>query len=189
MIKRIKTVDNVFLKNNYLDMVDSMFEYVANINKGFGKNIFKKAKKISLVDDNTFNFFGMYSKEIYTLYKEISDLTKEMFTIDRISFERSFPYLYGRILSNNIIPVGIPLNFAPNFRTVYWGLYIISSNNDKMVLDEKDINLEPGNLIIVDARTKAMFNGFSNDFMAVVINISPLEYLHRQYYQKWIPIL
>ena len=83
----------------------------------------------------------------------------------------------------------MPLNFAPNFRTAYWGLYIISSNNDKMVLDQENINLEPGHLIIVDAKTRAMFDEFSNDFMAVVINISPLEYLHRQYYQKWIPIL
>jgi hypothetical protein len=189
MIKRIKSIDNLFLKNNYLEMVDSMFEYVADINKGFGKNISKKAKKVSLIDNNTFNFFGMYSKEIYTLYKEISELTKELFVIDRISFERSFPYLYGRILNTNVVPVGVPLNFAPNFRTAYWGLYVISSNNDRMVLDEEDINLEPGRLIIVDAKTKAMFNEFSNDFMAVVINISPLEYLHRQYYQKWIPIL
>jgi hypothetical protein len=189
MIKKISSIDNLFLKHNYLEMVDSMFEHVADIRKGFGRNVAKKAKRVSLIDANTFNFFGMYSKEIYTLYKEIASVTKDLFTKDRINFERSFPYLYGRLLNVEALPIGVALNFAPNFRTAYWGLYIISSNNDKMILDEEDVNLEPGTLIIVDSQTKAVFNKLSDNFMAVVINISPLEYLHRQYYQKWIPIL
>jgi hypothetical protein len=189
MIKRISYIDNTFLKSNYLEMVDSMFEHVVDVNKGFGKNIAKKAKKVSLVDNNTFNFFGMYSKEIYLLYKEISNSAKELFANEKINFERSFPYLYGRLLNNSTVPVNVPLNFAPNFRTAYWGLYIISSNNDKMVLENETINLEAGNLIMSNAQTKAVFNEFSQDFMAVLINVSPLEYLHRQYYQKWIPLL
>jgi hypothetical protein len=189
MIKKINSVDNVFLKHNYLEMVDSMFEYVADINKGFGKRIAKKAKRVSLIDNNTFNFFGMYSKEIYLVYKDICSAVKDIFAEDRVSFERSYPYLYGRILKNSSIPLEIPLNFAPNFRTAYWGLYIISSDNDKIVVGDKDIVLEPGMLILFKSSETGMFNNLSNDFMAVSINISPLEYLHRQYYQKWIPIL
>jgi hypothetical protein len=189
MIKRINGIDNIFLKKNYLEMVDSMFEHVVDINKGFGKNISKKAKRVSLVDPNTFNFFGMYSKEIYSIYKEISISVKNILSEENINFERSFPYLYGKVINNKNIPQSVPLNFAPNFRTTFWGLYIISSSNDRIVVEDNDINMEPSSLIIFNSSTKAVFNNLSDDFMAVVINISPLEYLHRQYYQKWMPLI
>ena len=79
MIRKINGIDNAFLKQNYSEMVDSMFEHVADISKGFGKNIAKKAKQVSLVDTRTFNFFGMYSKEVYSVYKEVCFSVKEKF--------------------------------------------------------------------------------------------------------------
>ena len=189
MIRKINGIDNAFLKQNYSEMVDSMFEHVADISKGFGKNIAKKAKQVSLVDTRTFNFFGMYSKEVYSVYKEVCFSVKEKFKQNDINFDRSFPYLYARMLDHKSMPLGIELDMAPSFRTTFWGLYIISSSNDSIFIDGEEVVLEPGLLMILDSSKKAMFNNISNDLQAVYINISPLEYLHRQYYQKWIPVI
>jgi hypothetical protein len=189
MIRKVNGIDNAFLKHNYSEMVDSMFENVADISKGFGKNIAKKAKKVSLVDSRTFNFFGMYSKEVYCIYKEVCISIKEAFKENDINFERSFPYIYARILDNKNIPLGVDLDMAPSFRTTFWGFYVISSSNDLIFIDGKEIVLEPGLIMIMSSSQKAMFNNISDDLKVVYINISPLEYLHRQYYQKWIPII
>lgn len=189
MIRKINGVDNAFLKHNYFEMVDSMFEHVADINKGFGKNIAKKAKRVSLVDHKTFNFFGMYSKEVYSVYKEVCYSVKETFKEFDINFDRSFPYLYARILDRKAIPLGVDLDMAPSFRTTFWGLYIISSGSDTIFINGDEVLLEPGLLMILHSSQKAMFNNISNDLEAVYISISPLEYLHRQYYQKWMPVI
>jgi hypothetical protein len=188
MIKKISGIDNGFLKTNYFEMVESMFEHVADINKGFGKNIAKKAKRVSLVDTRTFNFFGMYSKEVHSIYKELCSLVKETFRDNDINFERSFPYVYARILDKKSIPFGVELDMAPSFRTTFWGLYIISSDKDTIFINDEEVLLEAGTLAVFTSSQKAMFNSLSDDLEAVYINISPLEYLHRQYYQKWIPI-
>ena len=189
MIRKINGVDNAFLKQNYPEMLNSMFEHVADISKGFGKNIAKKAKRVSLVDHKTFNFFGMYSKEIYSIYKEVCFSIKETFKEFDINFDRSFPYLYARILDHKSVPLGIDLDMAPSFRTTFWGLYVISSNGDTVFIDGEEVLLEPGLIMILHSSQKAMFNKMSNDLELVYMNISPLEYLHRQYYQKWIPVV
>lgn len=189
MIKKISGVDNNFLKANYFDMVESMFEHVADLNKGFGKNIAKKAKRVSLVDTRTFNFFGMYSKEVYSIYKELCSAVKEKFKDNDINFDRSFPYVYARMLDKKLIPLGVELDMCPSFRTTFWGLYVMSSDKDTIFINDEEIVLEPGLLMIFSSSQKAMFNNLSNNLEVVYISISPLEYLHRQYYQKWIPII
>lgn len=189
MIRKISVIDNAFLKHNYNEMVDSMFEHVADISNGFGKNVAKKAKRVSLVDHKTFNFFGMYSKEIYSIYKEVCFSIKETFKEFDINFDRSFPYLYARILDKKALPLQVELDMSPSFRTTFWGLYVISSGEDTVFINGEEVLLEPGLLMILHSSQKAMFNNISNDFEAVYINVSPLEYLHRQYYQKWIPVI
>jgi hypothetical protein len=189
MIKEIKGIDNFYMFTNYNSMVDSMYEETVDISKGFSKNIKDKAKRISLVDNKTFNFFGMYSKDIYTLYLEVCSAAKDLFLEKKISFERSYPYLYARIMDNEQIPPYVDLNFGPNFKTVFFGFYVISSNNDFILIDDNRVDLVPGNLILLDHDTRVQFNDISKDLVLIEIHVSPIEYLHRQYYQKWIPII
>jgi hypothetical protein len=189
MIKEIKGIDNFYMFTNYNSMLDSMYEETVDISKGFSKNIKDKAKRISLVDNKTFNFFGMYSKDIYTLYLEVCSAAKDLFLEKKISFERSYPYLYARIMDNEQIPPYVDLNFGPNFKTVFFGFYVISSNNDFILIDDNRVDLIPGNLILLDHDTRVQFNDISKDLVLIEIHISPIEYLHRQYYQKWIPVI
>ena len=53
--------------------------------------------------------------------------------------------------------------------------------------DEK-IDLIPGQLIFLDSSSKILFKTISDGLTMLSFNISPLEYLYRQYYQKWIPL-
>jgi hypothetical protein len=189
MIKEIKGIDNFYMFNSYNSMVDSMYEETVDISKGFSKNIKDKAKRISLVDNKTFNFFGMYSKEIYSLYREVCSAAKDLFLENNINFERSYPYLYARVMDNNQIPPYVDLNFGPNFKTVFFGFYVVSSNNEFILINDNKTNLVPGNLILLDHNTRVQFNNISKDLVLIELHISPLEYLHKQYYQKWIPLV
>ena len=76
MITKIENIRNEFLFKQYKDMVDSMYEEIGSAKWGVRTRI--KTKKISLIDYRTFNFFGMYHKEIYKLYLEVyTELKKE----------------------------------------------------------------------------------------------------------------
>jgi hypothetical protein len=187
MIKNIKSINNELLFSEYNRMVSEMYEHVYKFNPGLKLGF--KPKKVSLVDYKTFNFFGMYSKNIHLLYKEISNMTKDLCTENNINFERNCFYLLGNMVKNETLPIGTYINFAPNYKTTFMGLYIINSNNDKMFIDDKTLDLKSGQLIMVESASKVLFENISNDLSMMAFNISPIEYLYKQYYQKWIPIL
>ena len=168
-------------------MISEMYEYVYKFNPGLKLGF--KPKKVSLIDYKTFNFFSMYNKNIYTLYKEISNITKEFCKASNINFERNYFYLLGNIVKNETIPLDVYVNFAPNYKTTFVGFYIMSSSQDEMFINDEKVELTPGQLIFLDSSAKILFNKISNDFVMLSFNISPLEYLYRQYYQKWIPLV
>lgn len=186
MIKNINTVNNKSLLSEYNRMLSEMHEYVYKFNPGL--KIGFKPKKVSLYDYKTFNFFSMYSKNIHTLYKEINDTAKEFCKQYNVNFERNYFYLLGNIVKNEAIPLDVYVNFAPNYKTTFVGFYILSSNEDEVFIDDEKIELVPGQLIFLDSAAKILFKGISKDFAMLSFNISPLEYLYRQYYQKWIPL-
>jgi hypothetical protein len=173
--------------SDYNRMVSEMYEHVYKFSPGLKLGF--KPKKVSLVDYKTFNFFSMYNKNIHTLYKEISQATKDLCKENNINFERNCFYLLGNIVKNEKLPIGTYINFAPNYKTTFMGLYIINSDNDKMYLEDKLIELEAGQLIMVNSSSKILFENISDNLIILSFNISPIEYLYKQYYQKWIPIL
>lgn len=186
-MKKILTINNEYLKSSYFKMLDSMHEYI--ISSKYGVRIPIKPKKISLIDYRTFNFFSMYNTEIYKIYKEISLQIKEKCIEKNINFERNYFYLLGNILDNEKIQKDVSLRMAPNFKVEFCGIYIISSNLDKINIDGKDIDLAPGLMLLLDPEEKVTFNKMSKELTVLYFNVSPLEYLHRQYYQKWIPLI
>ena len=186
-MKKITSINNEYLKLSYLKMIDSMHEYISNTKWGIRIPI--KAKRVSLIDYRTFNFFGLYNTEIYKLYKEISTLVKEKCIEKNINFERNYFHLLGNILENDKIPKGVNLRMAPNFKIEFCGIYVIDSNLDQIIIDGNEIDLEPGLVVLLDPESKVLFNKMSDDLTILYFNISPLEYLHRQYYQKWIPLV
>jgi len=186
MIKNIKSINNKLLFSEYNKMVSEMYEHVYKFNPGLKLGF--KPKKISLVDYRTFNFFGMYSKNIHLLYKEISNMTKSLCAENNINFERNSFYLLGNIVKNETLPIGTYINFAPNYKTTFMGFYIINSNNDRMSIDDKTLDLEEGQLIMLNSGSKILFENISDNLVMLSFNISPIEYLYKQYYQKWIPI-
>jgi hypothetical protein len=186
MIKNIKSINNNSMISEYNKMVSEMYEHVYKFNPGLKLGF--KPKKVSLVDHRTFNFFSMYNKNIHLLYKEISQATKDLCKESNINFERNSFYLLGNILKNEMLPINTYINFAPNYKTTFMGLYVINSNNDRMSIDDKILSLEAGQLIMLDSGSKILFENISNDLLMLSFNISPIEYLYKQYYQKWIPI-
>jgi hypothetical protein len=58
-----------------------------------------------------------------------------------------------------------------------------------MTVENDLVQLEPGTLMILNSETKVMFKEMSKDLTILSFNISPLEYLYKQYYQKWIPLV
>lgn len=187
MIKNIKEINNKLLNTEYNKMISEMYEYSYKFNPGLKLGF--KPKKISLIDYKTFNFFSMYNRNIYILYKEISNLTKEYCIQNGVNFERNYFYILGNIVKNDYLPLNTYVNFAPNYKTTFVGFYVINSNNDEIIIDDEKIKLEPGNLIFLNSSSKILFEKISNEFTLLSFNISPLEYLYRQYYQKWIPLV
>jgi hypothetical protein len=57
-----------------------------------------------------------------------------------------------------------------------------------MFINDEKIDLIPGQLIFLDSSSKILFKTISDSLTMLSFNISPLEYLYRQYYQKWIPL-
>ena len=187
MIKNINKINNESLISEYNKMLSEMHEYVYKFNPGL--KIGFKPKKVSLIDYRTFNFFSMYNRNIHTLYKEINETAREFCKQSNVNFERNYFYLLGNVVKNETIPLDVYVNFAPNYKTPFVGFYIMSSNQDEMFLDDERVELNPGQLIFLDSSAKILFNKISNDFVMLSFNISPLEYLYRQYYQKWIPLV
>jgi hypothetical protein len=186
MIKNIKNINNKLLKSEYNKMISEMYEHVYKFNPGIKLGF--KSKKISLIDYRTFNFFAMYSKNIHILYKEINDLTKEYCIKNNVNFERNYFYLLGNIIKNETIPLNTYVNFAPNYKTTFVGFYVIDCNEDEIFIDDEQIELIPGQLILLDSSAKILFKKISKDCTILSFNISPLDYLYKQYYQKWIPL-
>lgn len=187
MIKNIDQINNASLISEYNKMISEMYEYVYKFNPGIKLGF--KAQKKSLIDYKTFNFFSMYNKNIYLLYKEIGNFTKDFCKENSINFERNYFYLLGNIVKNNKVPLNTYVNFAPNYKTTFVGFYILSSNQDEIFIDDEKIDLIPGQLIFLNPSAKILFKKMSNNLTMLSFNISPLEYLYRQYYQKWIPLV
>lgn len=187
MIKNINKINNESLISEYNKMLSEMHEYVYKFNPGL--KIGFKPKKVSLIDYRTFNFFSMYNRNIHILYKEINETAKEFCKQSNVNFERNYFYLLGNVVKNETIPLDVYVNFAPNYKTTFVGFYIMSSNQDEMFIDDEKVELNPGQIIFLDSSAKILFNKISNDFVMLSFNISPLEYLYRQYYQKWIPLV
>jgi hypothetical protein len=186
MIKNIKEINNQSLKTEYNKMISEMYEHVYKFNPGIKLGF--KPKKVSLIDYKTFNFFAMYNKNIHILYKEISNLTKEYCIESGVNFERNYFYLLGNIIKKETIPLNTYVNFAPNYKTTFVGFYVIDCNKDEIYIDDEKIELVPGQLMFLNSSSKILFKEISNGLTMLSFNISPLEYLYRQYYQKWIPL-
>ena len=187
MIKKITNINNQLLKLEYNKMISSMYEDIYKFKPGLKVGF--KTKRVSLIDKKTFNFFGMYNRYIHILYKEINNIVKEFCLEKQINFERNYFYILANVIENDKIPLNNYLNFAPNYKTTFMGFYIIDSNNDSVIINEENITLQPGQLIILDSAEKIMFKEMSKDLTILSFNISPLEYLYKQYYQKWIPLI
>ena len=186
MIKNINSINNKTMLSEYNKMISQMHEYVYKFNPGIKLGF--KPKKVSLIDYKTFNFFAMYNKNIHILYKEISDLTKEYCIKNGVNFERNYFYLLGNIVKKETITLDTYLNFAPNYKTTFVGFYVIDCDKDQIFINDEKIDLIPGQLIFLDSSSKILFKKISNSLTILSFNISPLEYLYRQYYQKWIPL-
>lgn len=186
MIIKDILLNNKYMLDSYNSMVDSMYEFKYDGNKGIKTKI--DPEKVSLVDYRTFSFFGMYNEEIYKLYDQISIFAKEFCKENRLVFERSFYYLFGNILDTDKLPLGEELRMSSDNKVSFAGLYAI---NDSITISVNGISLDlmPGSMILFDSNDKVIFNSIPNEFKAVYFQISPLEYLHRQYYQKWIPLI
>ena len=179
MIKNLNNINNQTLKSEYNKMISEMYEDIYKFKPGLKVGF--KTKRISLIDKKTFNFFGMYHRYIHILYKEINNITKEFCLEKQINFERNYFYILANIIENNKIPL--------NYKTTFMGFYIIDSNNDSVIINEENVTLQTGQLIILDSSEKIMFKQMSKDLTILSFNISPLEYLYKQYYQKWIPLI
>lgn len=186
MIKNINNINNQKLKIEYNKMLSEMYEHVYKFKPGI-KLGFKTEKK-SLIDYKTFNFFSMYNKYIHILHKEINQSIKEFCLNNNINFEKNYFYLLGNIIKNDKLPLNTFINFAPNYKITFTGFYVIDCNDDTIFIEDKEIKMEPGQLFILKSEDRIMFKKISNEFTVLSFNISPLEYLYRQYYQKWIPL-
>ena len=122
------------------------------------------------------------------VFSKISDLTKEYCIQSGVNFERNYFYLLGNIIKKETIPLDTYVNFAPNYKTTFVGFYVIDCNKDQMFINDEKIDLIPGQLIFLDSSSKILFKTISDGLTMLSFNISPLEYLYRQYYQKLIPL-
>ena len=88
MIKNnINNIDNNLLLNFIIQCDEKMIEEEYLFNPGL--EIDYKMKQINNIkNNNSFNLFGLYNKDLSYLYKKISELLHEITSIEQINFDR-----------------------------------------------------------------------------------------------------
>ena len=187
MIKNnINNIDNNLLLNFIIQCDEKMIEEEYLFNPGL--EIDYKMKQINNIkNNNSFNLFGLYNKDLSYLYKKISELLHEITSIEQINFDRLNFYISSNIVTQNNFDENFYYDISAEIKPCYYGMYVLNSNNLIFNLNKKNVELLPGDIFI--SNSKNVFNINSNNFTAIIFYISPLLYLNNQYFQKWIPII
>jgi hypothetical protein len=172
-IKHINKVIDDCLCNNEILIVDSGSKISLDINPSKSK-LFKGIEVFTIPD-----------KEIYALFKDVTDLVKEHSKAQGLNFERNYFYIKSKLINDN---KQHPHLFAPSFKNTFFGI-INLSEQDLLIegLDQK-ISLSSGSIEIFSSSDKINIL-FAENQRALSFNVSSCEFLSLQQPNTWLPII
>ena len=187
MIKNnINDIDNDSLLKFIIKCDEKMIEEEYLFNPGL--EVDYNIKQINNIkNNNSFNLFGLYNKDLFKLYKKISELLHEITSVEQIDFDRLNFYISSNIITQKNFDKNFFYDISAEIKPCYYGMYVLNSDNLIFKFNKEEVKLYNGDIFI--SNSKNVFNINSNNFTSIIFYISPLLYLNNQYFQKWIPII
>jgi hypothetical protein len=137
----------------------------------------------SCVNDLSFNCFQIYNEKIYHGFKTIKNMMEEICSFHKLDLTKNKYYLTSELLQEFLDEY--QYDFGGIRVPVFGGYWILESNNGSIVIDEEEIEVVPGKIVLFEAGRKFYFKNISK---AISFNISTLNKIKNQYPQKWMPI-
>jgi hypothetical protein len=188
MINKINSINNDLLNKEIDDIFAKMIEKKYHDTNGLLVS-YEFNEEYSVFNENTFNIFTSYSKQINILYREIANLLKLKNESNNLNSEKSMQHISGKIFDLNNINKEYYYDYSSQLPGSYYGIYIINSNESSIMINEENLDVKDNSIIMITGKDKILFNNINNNFKAIEFYILPLHYLNGQYYQKWCPIL
>jgi hypothetical protein len=177
IIKEFSEIKNVYEE---IKRVQSNKESVYNFSSGTTAEFLYER---SCVNDLSFNCFQIYNENIYYAFKKIKEMLQEICNFHKIDVTKNKYYLTSEILEEFL--EDYKYDFGGIRIPVFGGYWILECNNAQIIVDDKQIDVMPGTIVLFEAGRKI---SFKNVDRAISFNISTLNKIKNQYPQKWMPI-
>jgi hypothetical protein len=140
---------------------------------------------IPVEDPNAKNYLASYSKEMYSLLKEIVVLFKE--ALDYYGLSKDVPFYISSLYSEDI-RTDVWYDIGGGGIPCFSGLYFIESDDLGTVkINDRQESSCSGSILLFESGKKIVYD--SSNVKVLSFSIAPLSMLERQYPNKWIPIL
>ena len=171
------------------DKFDSLglYEKIINeLNKSEKSYTFPESNEqvVKLYDKNNYNLFFMHDEQMHSLFQKISALVKNTCEKYQFSYLKNKYFIYSELVEGQ--DPSLWYDAAGTSRPSMFGIISIDSEKTKLLINEEEFELEPGDIIISEAGNKIVY---SNAFKSIVFYVSPLSEIKNQYSQKWIPLV
>lgn len=139
----------------------------------------------SCIDENYFNYFSIYNKNINSALSKIKKLLINACNEYKISKNKNIYYISSSY-ENNFLEdywydfggIKIPVFCG------YW--FLDTEKNSYIKIENKKINVENGSIVLFEAGCKISFSGINE---GITFSLSTLSKIQNQYPQKWMPII
>lgn len=131
-----------------------------------------------------YNLFLMQDDQMYSLFKSVTSLIKEACVRYEFSYSKNKYFIYSSFIDDQ--DPNFWYDAAGTSRPSMFGIISLDSKNTKISINDTEVDVEPGNIIISEAGSKIIY---SDSFKSIVFYVSPLSQVKSQYSQKWIPLV
>jgi hypothetical protein len=141
-------------------------------------------KDIKVYDKNNYNPFFMHDEQMYFLFQKVSLLVKNACEKYQLSYLKNKYFIYSSLIEDQ--DPSLWYDAGGTSRPSMFGIISLDSEKTKLLINEEEFEIEPGEIIISEAGNKIVY---SNKFKSIVFYVSPLSEIKNQYSQKWIPLV
>jgi len=188
MIKNIININNDLLKKD-INIIFSQMNEKMHIGSNGLLVKYSFDKEYSFFNEDQFNIFTTYNKQINHIYQNIAKCLKELNLESKLNSEKSMQHITGNLFYAHRSFKTHEYDYVSSLPGCYFGLYVIDSNNSTIYINDEETNLNDKDLLIISGNKKINFKDLGENFNAIEFYIMPLHYLNGQYYQKWCPVI
>ena len=141
-------------------------------------------KYIKVYDKNNYNPFFMHDEQMYFLFQKVSLLIKNTCEKYQFSYLKNKYFIYSSLIEDQ--DPYLWYDAGGTSRPSMFGIISLDSEKTKLLINEEEFEIEPGEIIVSEAGNKIVYY---NKFKSIVFYVSPLSEIKNQYSQKWIPLV